>query len=198
MNDAIDKALKVLRGLDNWINEGDWWFGDPDRGGFDQSFVKEAIAALTTLSAADLQPAPSVAVKALEWSEINEILEEAEAAPFGIFYHIEDDPDGYALDLNDDDLGSHSTLELAKAAAQSDYEARIRSALSAQAQDVAGWQLVPKEPTEEMLDAYRVAETKKRFDIMSPYPTEEPEAGGGTIGYGYRAMLAAAPAKQES
>src|SRR5690606_35197250 len=28
------------------------------------------------------------------------------------------------------------------------------SALSAQVQDVAGWQLVPKEPTDEMIDAY--------------------------------------------
>lgn len=73
----------------------------------------------------------------------------------------------------------------------------ISPSLSAQVQDVAGWQLVPKEPTQEMLDAFRIAETKKRFDIMSAHPTEEPEAGGGTVGYGYRAMLAAAPAKQE-
>ncbi|NTA58561.1 hypothetical protein G6L32_07940 [Agrobacterium tumefaciens] len=68
------------------------------------------------------------------------------------------------------------------------WETIIRSALSAQVQDVAGWQLVPKEPTHEMLKAMFEA----MFDVVFD-GTSAP-----MIGAGYDAALAAAPAKQES
>ncbi len=58
----------------------------------------------------------------------------------------------------------------------------IRSALSAQVQDVAGWQLVPKEPTQEMLQ--RGADSCCSLTVHGAYGV-------------YRAMLAAASAKQE-
>ena len=62
---------------------------------------------------------------------------------------------------------------------------RIRSALSAQVQDVTGWQLVPKEPTQAMVIAYN----KVGDDLgLAYYPNAR---------LVYRAMLAAAPAKQE-
>jgi len=58
-----------------------------------------------------------------------------------------------------------------------------------------GWVLVPKEPTEAMIRAFAEASWKKREDGYSQSPTEHPEDGGGSIGYGYRAMLAASPAQ---
>ncbi|MDH2091075.1 hypothetical protein N5K21_20290 [Rhizobium pusense] len=133
------------------------------------------------LSAAEPQPAPSVAMKALEWKE---------------------GPDGSYMEVSESILGTYRVWEIngmscvsleggpgricgatipdAKAAAQSDYEARILSALSAQVQDVAGWQLVPKEATNAMMDAWGTDRVKS-----------------GSFFSAYRAMLAAAPAKQE-
>lgn len=162
--------------------------------------------------------APSVAVKALEWNPFRA------DTPFG-YYHIDDQTDRSSEELNGRppfllsgsrlDLTRHSTLEAAKAAAQADYEARIRSALSAQVQDVAdmpqspwpasdwaiarikelegqavpeGWKLVPVEPTEEMEKAGR----KEAADCDDTYGSSLFSAAEI-----YRAMLAAAPAKQE-
>ena len=56
----------------------------------------------------------------------------------------------------------------------------LAAALSAQVQDVAGWKLVPKEPTQEMLDAADAKRPLPEFYLVEAY----------------RAMLAAAPAKQ--
>ncbi|MGO4316660.1 hypothetical protein [Agrobacterium sp. MCAB5] len=86
-------------------------------------------------------PAPSVAVKALEWAE---------------------GPDGSYMEVSESILGTYRVWEIngmacvsleggpgrisgatipeAKAAAQADYDARIRSALAAQVQDVTGFQ----------------------------------------------------------
>lgn len=85
-------------------------------------------------------PAPSVAVKALEWNPYR-----AET-PFG-WYQIEDQRSVPESELKGRppfllfgsrlDYSRHATLEEAKAASQADYEARILSALSAQVQDVA-------------------------------------------------------------
>jgi hypothetical protein len=61
-------------------------------------------------------------------------------------------------------------------------------ALSAQVQDVAGWQIVPIEPTEEMEKAGR----KEAADCDDTYGSSIFSAAEI-----YRAMLAAAPAKQE-
>jgi hypothetical protein len=58
-----------------------------------------------------------------------------------------------------------------------------RDSLSAQVQDVAGWQLVPKEPTNEMIEALAESTT----DLEEALWLVER----------YAAMLAAAPAKQE-
>ncbi|WP_025593103.1 hypothetical protein [Agrobacterium tumefaciens] len=101
----------------------------------------EAIEA--ALSAAEPHPAPSVAVKALEWNPYR-----AET-PFG-WYQIEDQRSVPESELKGRppfllfgsrlDYSRHATLEEAKAAAQADYETRVRSALSAQVQDVAGFQ----------------------------------------------------------
>lgn len=84
--------------------------------------------------------APSVAVKALEWNPYR-----AET-PFG-WYQIEDQRSVPESELKGRppfllfgsrlDYSRHPTLEAARATAQADYEARIRSALSAQGQDVA-------------------------------------------------------------
>ncbi len=68
--------------------------------------------------------------------------------------------------------------------------------MSAQIPD--GWQLVPKEPTEEMIEAFATASWLKLQDSYGPSPTEHPEDGGGSIGYGYRAMLSVAPSHRAS
>lgn len=86
------------------------------------------------------QPAPSVAVKALEWNPYR-----AET-PFG-WYQIEDQRSVPESELKGRppfllfgsrlDYSRHPTLEAARAAAEADYEARIFSTVSAQVQDVA-------------------------------------------------------------
>lgn len=79
-------------------------------------------------------PAPAVAVKALEW----EVGEQVEPLHKADFYTIEGQyRQGYALHTAGlPGVTWYGSLEEAKAAAQADYEARIRSALSAQVQDV--------------------------------------------------------------
>lgn len=124
-------------------------------------------------------PAPTVAVKvkALRWKGPDSYGE----------YHSLDGLWGYIIRCEDDghwltEVGDYfRSPEAAQAAAQADYDTRIRSALSAQVQDVAipeGWQLVPKEPTQEMLGA---------ADDKRPLPET-------FLIDAYRAMLAAAPA----
>lgn len=64
----------------------------------------------------------------------------------------------------------------------------LYAALSAQVQDVAGWQLVPVRPTEEMLDAYW-GQTGESEAMRSRVQARAKMY--------YHVMLAAAPAKQE-
>jgi len=68
------------------------------------------------------------------------------------------------------------------------------SALSAQVQDVEGWQLVPKEPTQEMLDA--CGPKPKHWDA-TPSSRRVRESADRMRREDYKTMLAAAPAKQE-
>jgi hypothetical protein len=75
---------------------------------------------------------PVVKVKALEWTVFCSRTGNSVAkTPFGE-YVIQIEPDGWCLYLlnNDDAHASYSMSDFAKAAAQADYEARIRSALS--------------------------------------------------------------------
>lgn len=155
---------------------------------FDAAAARNSMRELleAALSAAEPQPAPSVAVKAIEavW-KYSLVIESS--------VRRGDGPDQYA--------GVTEALRLVKEA---------RSALSAQVQDVAdmpqspwpasdwaigrikeleaqavpeGWQLVPKEPTPEMIAA---AKSTTSAVLTRSHATEI-----------YRAMLAAAPAKQE-
>ncbi|MGV1985647.1 hypothetical protein ACQZ5N_03435 [Agrobacterium sp. 22-221-1] len=84
---------------------------------------------------AEPQPSPSVAVKALEWR--NEPIPPSgeTLAPSVVgLYCIPHSGDRFYLRFRDAmTLGDYSTLDKAKAAAQADYKARIRSTLSAQA-----------------------------------------------------------------
>ena len=135
-------------------------------------------------------PAPSFAVKELEWSPRNDQLQYEVCAdtPFGRYKTSNKGEYGFGWMQPRQTVwsGFLPTLEEAKAAAKTDYEARIRSALSAQSQVVAGdeeWQTVPKHPTGRMIDA-----VVSMVDDVAPHPF---------ILNLYRAMLAAAPAKQE-
>ncbi|WCA57816.1 hypothetical protein G6M16_008930 [Agrobacterium tumefaciens] len=153
------------------------------------------------------QPAPPLAVKALEWKQTVDYYRGSERreqwmaeTPWGSFtiwhYRLPEDELKHGPKFR---VGAHLTpytphdfdypsLAAAQEAAQKDYEARIRLALSAQVQDVAGWQLVPKEPTDEMLDAYW-AQTGESELMRSRVHSRAK--------IHYEAMLATAPVKQE-
>lgn len=102
------------------------------------------------LSAAEPQPAPSVAVKELEWSPRNDQpqYEVCADTPFGRYKTSNKGEYGFGWMQPRQTVwsGFLPTLEEAKAAAQSHYESRIRSALSAQVQEVAGWQPIENAP----------------------------------------------------
>lgn len=146
-------------------------------------------------------PAPSVAVKALEW---NDDPCPAAKCVFGHYVVNKNYADvellvGYgrasATGIGRITLEVGATEADLKAAAQTDYETRIRSALTAQVQDVAeGWQLVPKEPTQEMLDA--CGPKPKHWDA-TPSSRRVRESADRMSREDYKTMLAAAPANQE-
>lgn len=89
-------------------------------------------------------PAPPVAVKALEWSDKLKrgdregfVCSSSGVLSYSIMisrFRV------YGIPGEHDGAAEFTSLAEAKAAAQADYEARIRSALSAQVQDVAGWE----------------------------------------------------------
>lgn len=137
-----------------------------------------------------VKTAPAVAVKALEWrDEPVPPSGETLAPSVAGLYCIPHSGDRFYLRFRDAiTLGDYSTLDKAKAAAQADYETRIRSALSAQVQDVAEAGDLNKKALSLAAQAYE----RKLQDMSGPCPTEEPQAGGGPIGYAIRAYLSAA------
>ena len=125
------------------------------------------------------QTAPSVAVKPLLWKGPDSMGE----------YHSLDGLWGYIIRAGHKDgfwlteVGDYfPSPDEAKAAAQADYEARILSALSAQVQDVAGWQsmkVAPRDGTEIILrvkDGY----------VSCSWDHLEQEWSAGWIGVGIR------------
>ena len=140
-----------------------------------------------------VEPAPAGAVKALEWTRNNSRFIDA-CCPVG-HYEIQLGGSAYSFSLNDRyTRQTWPSLSEAKAAAQADYEARIRSVLSAQVQDVAvpdGWQLVPKEPTQEMLDA--CGPKPEKWDA-TPTSKRVRESADYMRRLDYKTMLAASPA----
>jgi hypothetical protein len=117
---------------------------------FDQkagySKIEKMRAALeAAMSAAEPHPAPSVAVKDLEWEAIGTRMFVA-TTPVGVNYQLQEfsswTNNPFQLVVREADDGNtkvsfYLTLDEAKVAAQADYEARILSALSAQVQEVA-------------------------------------------------------------
>ncbi|KRA63072.1 hypothetical protein [Rhizobium sp. Root651] len=80
-------------------------------------------------------PAPSVSVRGLEWVEETQYLEVWRARPdCGLVFTVEDDgfsASKYRTSVGQKVIGYFTSLIKAQAAAQTDYEARIRSALCA-------------------------------------------------------------------
>ena len=115
-----------------------------------------------------LWPKQSASIKALEWRTFCSRSGNCAAqSPVGE-YVIQNEDDLWLVYLpyQDQRWGKgHSTIEEAKAAAQVDYEARICSALSAQAQDVA----TPKEITEAKAEPDR---SKFPYVWEGPKPDE--------------------------
>ncbi len=138
------------------------------------------------------QPAPSVAVKQLQWDEDGDNLK-ARMGDREWMLNITSDGKTWAGSTRPFVFGRNLTwsavpncsmvsLEAAKAACQADCQSRY-AALSAQVQDVAGWKLVPIDPSAGMIAA---AKSTTSAALTRSHATEI-----------YRAMLAAAPAKQE-
>lgn len=143
-------------------------------------------------------PAPSVAVKALEWKEDGKYLR-ARMGDREYSINITADGETWAGATRPYAFGKNLTwssvpncsmvsLETAKAACQADCQYRY-AALSAQVQDVAiqeGWQLVPKEPTASQLkDA--------AYSLMVKYGPEF-VVSNLTASRIYAELVAAAPA----
>lgn len=115
-------------------------------------------------------PAVAVRVKPLEWYKpsYSDTLRRADTV-LGVYrvwtHHEAEGKWFWKVEASIQISGEASDEAEAKAAAQADYDARIRSALSTQVQDVAvpeGWQLVPKEPTSDMISiAYAAGEASE-------------------------------------
>ena len=161
-----------------------------------QHFVEFADK-LAALSAAKPQPAPSVAVKALEWKGPTPETNGCHVAEtiFGTYSAVNED--GWYVTLDDHPWGQgfewsapdmRMTFDDAAKAAQADYEARIRSALSAQVQDVAG-----------LLDETWNAAVEQAAAIANDcvHLTPDPGAAIRTMLNGRSKLHPAAPAKQE-
>ncbi|MEW9535665.1 hypothetical protein MRBLRC7O_000875 [Agrobacterium radiobacter] len=143
------------------------------------------------MSAAEPQPAPSVAVKAL--ADAYKAGFDASSQGYNGEVFPEYEADNEWLAQRDSDLSALSAqVQDVARGTQADQIEKDGNVLSETRKGVSnrpeqnvanGWQLVPKEPTEEMKDAAH-SEQAKRFSAMKPEET-------------YRAMLAAAPAKQE-
>lgn len=138
---------------------------------------KDALAIEAALSAAEPQPAPSEAAKALIiGSYVND------AAHNLLVKHT-------GTEGGCPQVGWYKLRDEIALAIEEGIDAFADSpALSAQVQDVAGWQLVPVRPTEEMLDAYW-GQTGESEAMRSRVQARAKMY--------YHVMLAAAPAKQE-
>lgn len=129
--DEIKQSVDEM--LVSWFN-GERY--DVDRNDIIELVMKHCVGAAP--------PAPSVAVKALEWRENwggfdDNIVEWSADTPWGrvrvsVAGHRDVDGQPYARHAD----VPHKLRDRLQADAQADYEARIRSALSAQVQDVAG------------------------------------------------------------
>jgi hypothetical protein len=156
-------------------------------------------------------PAPSVAVKALEWSGPTPESNGCHVAKtiFGTYSAVNED--GWYVTLDDHPWGQgfewsapdmRMTFDDAAKAAQSDYEARIRSALSAQVQDVAGWQPISAlEPKDGMI-VMGWGEYRERDGFSPAFMRWYDSVGGWNVNAmpfypTHWVPLPAAPAKQE-
>ena len=147
-------------------------------------------------------PAPSVAVNALEWKDARGDGSFVASTMFGLLYIASERAWGFR---NYPDLYPvEGGIEKAKAAAQADYETRIRSALSAQVQDVAERQ--PKEiATWEDQQAFEAWAQGERYEMHQHplyYLFMDPKTNAARQGWKaalqfIRDRSAAAPAKQE-
>lgn len=156
-------------------------------------------------------PAPSVAVKALEWADKLKrgdregfVCSSSGVLSYSIMlsrFRV------YGIPGEHDGAAEFTSLAEAKAAAQADYEARIRSALSAQVQDVAGWHDISTAPKDGttfiavMAEAYSPRATLCKFEdgkFLSPSQGEKFVLPGWNQWWPTHWMpLPGAPAKQE-
>jgi hypothetical protein len=139
---------------------------------------------------ADLASLPAQAdgtgevVKPLEWQERRKETNWCWTAesPFGTYSIVNEDgwyacrdetPRDFYFEWSWQDM-SRDTLETAKAAAQTDYETRILSALASPPAPLQeGWVAVPIEPTKEMIEAGRIAANRVFTDLGFTDPDDE-------------------------
>lgn len=158
-------------------------------------------------SSQNAEPSEILVVRPLSWTadpDNSEVFKGKSSLPWTYVVSLHDDPDG-SSDCGDpgcqcgrgwklvgpdgvDDGVVYAIPEDAQAAAQADYEARIRAALGL-ATFPEGWQLVPKEPHPEVVAAWYRYKNGHHFRD-EPVPTDTSDYGA------YRAMLAAMPRYQ--
>ena len=163
------------------------------------------------------QPAPSVAVKALEWKEDGKYLR-ARMGDREYSLNITSDGEtwagctrpyvfGHNLTWSSVPNCSMVSLEQAKAACQADCQSRY-AALSAQVQDVAGLEVVAKaaqdyvdavsgEPEKDCWDTEDGKEAPGAIKFASDFAWRNYDIAKQRAFDNLRAALAAAPAKQE-
>lgn len=182
MKAAILAALPHLGEPYGYLFE-EWYDGQPGRGpefSYTPPIENYAIEVRNRRILYLAPPAPAVAIKPLEWVDDGE-KSRAESSIGDYVVGKVHNVSGWFC-LGGTGWNSTGSFEKAKAAAQADYEARIRLALvDAPAPAIpAGWKLVPADATNPMV--------KAALDIDW---TNEDEAG--TVHNVWHAMLAAAP-----
>jgi hypothetical protein len=142
------------------------WMREPDAENFSLADITDWInrRPIVTVARLAARTGPDVAVKPLEWGPYpNPVFAgpDVAVASFDVFgghhYQVQRDPnaEGYIAYLAPDfgtlfwESKGHSDIEAAKAAAQADYEQRIRSAITALPAPggvIAGWQPIETAP----------------------------------------------------
>lgn len=160
------------------------------------SYADMAEAAITAyLSALGSEP---VAWRPLEWKDTRGDGTLNAFTDFGLLYTASST--AWGTTRNFPNAHAAVSLDAAKAAAQADYEARIRSALTHPPATREGWVLVPVEPTEEMIvDGHKQIDwCRNDQNTHRPgHPSQKPDGVGSDCGEDIRdawaAMLTAAP-----
>lgn len=127
--ESFEKLLSYGTSANDGCNDGTLFRFEGERWFFLSNADKDALRARLSQAGAG-----GVVVRPLEWRTFDKHLS-AQAAPVGVYGVL--CAEGFELRLSGEWIGRFDSYQAAKAAAQADYEARIRSALAASPSAVA-------------------------------------------------------------